>query len=700
MVASNCGGHWGERRVQLTEFRVRNYRSINDSGPIKVAKLTTLVGRNESGKTNLLLALHSLNPAGEKFVALSRIKDFPRNRRLSECNDGTEVVHTQWRLSAEEQKHLAAVFPRAASVKDIIIGRRYGAVRWVDFVELKALTINWADTRAKAEQVRAALEDAAATQDAAVGENLKAAATKFVEQLLEQPSVTPEWATRAKATVGDLRKAIGSVALPVNEQGLLTELEATADSIPRDNEQHAAAQQAILNLLPKFIYLDEYPELNGHQNVADYVRRKGTPFDQLGDPDRRQLPADRNFEKLCKVADLNPSELQDLLAKEEHETRNQLTNRAGAVITTEIRRVWKDRPLKIRFHPDANHLDTLISDPNAVYDVEINLDERSRGFRWFFSFYVTFAADTKGGSAENAIILLDEPGLYLHATSQGDLIRSLSSDFKNQVIYTTHSPFMVPTENLDAIRTVNIDQDAGTQVSNDPAGDARTLFPLQAALGFNLAQSLFVGPNNLVVEGVTDYWILSSASEYLRGVGKTALPKELTMTPAGGAQKIPYMVALLTSERLNVLVLLDDEKQARGTKDELIKTKLIRDDNIVLIVDAFDAPTKPAEADIEDLLDEATFDRLVRQSYDAELVGKKLILNPQVPRIAKRYQEAFQALGLEFNKTRPARLLLNLMVTESDKIVTATAQPRFERLFAAIDAKFQKHLKRASKPFR
>ena len=89
----------------------------------------------------------------------------------------------------------------------------------------------------------------------------------------------------------------------------------------------------------------------------------------------------------------------------------------------------------------------LISDPTQVFDVEVNLNERSRGLRWFFSFYVTFSADTKGGVAQNAILLLDEPGLFLHIESQKDLQLHFEKDFYNQIIYTTHSPFMIPISN-------------------------------------------------------------------------------------------------------------------------------------------------------------------------------------------------------------------------------------------------------------
>jgi predicted ATP-dependent endonuclease of OLD family len=118
--------------VKLVTFRILNYRSINDSGDIAVEKLTSLVGRNEAGKSNLLVALQTLNPAGGP-QDLSQIKNFPRHRRLAECTDNTPVLSTTWKLDAKEQSALVAMFPRAAGVTHVEIGRNYKAVRTVDF---------------------------------------------------------------------------------------------------------------------------------------------------------------------------------------------------------------------------------------------------------------------------------------------------------------------------------------------------------------------------------------------------------------------------------------------------------------------------------------------------------------------------------------------------------------------------------------
>jgi len=678
--------------VKLISFRIQNYRSISDSGEIAVGKLTSLVGRNESGKTNLLLALQTLNPAGG-IKNLLPIKDFPRQRRLGECTDGTPVVSTTWELNDSEQGDLAAMFPRAAGVTHVEIARSYKADRETEFVGLKPIAFSADEVATRLRKIRPVAEVEIDKLEEAPQHSTREALETFATALAVASAPT-DWATHVAPILAAFRKALAaaSITLPEREDGLLSELEDLAAQISKDGPALQAARRWAVTLLPTFVYVDDYPELTGHQNIAEYLARKKANPSQLNE-------SDRNFEKMCKVADLNPEQFNQLRSQNDHETRNQLANRAGAIVTSELRRLWKDRQLKVRFSPDADHLDTFISDPNSVYDVEVNLDERSRGLKWFFSFYITFSADTKGGTAQNAILLLDEPGLYLHALSQGDLLHHFAADFENQIIYTTHSPFMVPTKNLDAIRTVSIGQETGTIVSNDPVGDSRTLFPIQAAMGYSLSQSLFVGPNNLIVEGVTDYWMLSSASSYLESLGKTGLPEGMTLTPAGGAQKIPYMVSLLTSERLQVLVLFDEEKQSRATRDDLVKAKLIRDDNIVFVTDGFDAPAKPSEADIEDMFEPAVYDALVSESYSKELTGKTLTLNPQIPRIVKRYEQAFQNIGIEFHKTRPSRLLLNKMATDAAIMIPQSTVERFDRLFARISKLYAANLKSNAEPF-
>lgn len=673
--------------MRLESFRVRNYRSINDSGEIAVSRITALLGRNESGKSNLLRALHSLNPI-EGFEPLKSIKDFPRHRRLEECNDDTAVLSTTWVLDGEDKEALLEVLPRATDVKRVTVGRNYqGKTRTVGFPDLIPIPFDEADVKSKVKKVAAAVRAAAQKQEAPT--TLDNSADAF-ETVASSTRLRDAWASQTVAAAKNLRTALAGAdaELTDKQEELLSDLEELADSIVGDKDAQQKARTWVVGAIPKFIYVDEYPELDGHHDIAAYIQRKSQG---------QHLDSDKNFDKLCKVAGLKPEDLQNFLANGDYETRNQLANRASAVVTGEIKRLWKDRALKIRFNLDANHLDTIISDPTSTYDVEINLNERSRGFQWFFAFYITFSADTDGGRAEDAIILLDEPGLYLHAKSQSDLLRHLEADFNNQILYSTHSPFMVPTHALDSVRTVNIAEEAGTTVTNDPTGDARTLFPLQAALGYDLAQSLFVGPNNLVVEGVTDFWIMSAVSAYAAEKGRTPLSAALTMTPAGGAQKVSYMVALLTSESLNVLVLLDTERDSKATKDQLLQAKLIRDQNVVFVSEAFASP--PSEADIEDLLDPTVYEALVRESYAVELKGKTLKLNANIPRVAKRVEAGLVGLGIPFHKTRPTRLFLKKMASEPETMVPDQSLERFEALFALVNGRLDKQVSRNSRPF-
>lgn len=669
--------------MELKSFRVRNFRSINDSGEIDVSRITALLGRNESGKSNILRALHSLNPASG-FTKLKPIKDFPRHRKLSECTDWTTVVTSTWVLTEHEQGRIAEIWPAAEGVKEVGITRYYGDKRSVT-ISVPTASHDLSAIKAEARKIDAAVKARASklTEGKAA---LDSASDAFVAAI-SVGATAAKWAETATPALAALRQALAAADTELTDaqDQKLIALEEMAEAIPDNEAAHAKARTWVLQRLPVFMYLEDYPEIEGHQDIAQFLARKNQG---------QQTNADLNFEKLCKVAGLSPKQLQELSQSNDQETRGQLANRAGSVVTTAIRKRWKDRELKVRFNLDAHHFDTLVSDPNSVYDVEVNLDERSRGFQWFFAFYIVFAADTEDGDADGAILLLDEPGLYLHARSQGDLLRHLEDDFSNQIVYTTHSPFMVPTHQLDWVRTVNIAEEVGTIVSNDPSGDARTLFPLQAALGYDLAQSLFVGPNNLVVEGVTDFWMLSAASSRLNEQGKVGLDERLTVTPAGGAQKVHYMVALLTSEQLKVLVLFDDEKDAKATRDDLVKGKLIRSDSVVFVSEAFE--TAPAEADIEDLLDPAVYEKLVREAYAKELKGKTLELNAHIPRIARRFEAAFDVLSIPFHKTRPARLFLQKMATDPSSVLPADSEARFERLCKAINASLEKHLSRSS----
>ncbi len=668
--------------MKLKWFQILSYRSVNDSSKINVEQRTALVGRNEAGKSSLLRALYALKPPEDKLSEFTLARDFPRDRARSEFSKDTKVVETSWELSAEEREELGEIWTRAAAATSVEIGRWYEGKRWVSFEGI-------ADLEQSVDHAREATKH--------VAKGLKTAATKAhkettpldaplaeLEAAVDQDHLASGWAHRVAVSVAALRTAAQGAQIPISETlaGHFEAIVSSAKVVGDDEKDGQAARNWAVKKMPVFVYLDEWDLLPGHYDIEQYVQRTtASPPAPTAE--------DRLFAKLLKVAELDAAELRALLGKS-HEERKLLTDRASRVFTKTLRSLWKDRQLTVEFNVDERHFDIHVSDVDT--QALVNLNERSRGFRWYFSFFVTFAADTQGGDKENAILLLDEPGLFLHATAQSALLKFFET-LPNQLIYSTHSPFMIDPAQIACVRTVTLNEGEGTRVSDVPTGDANTLFPLQAALGYDLTQTLFVGSKNLVVEGVTDYWYLSTVSDHLRETGQ-GMNRDIVITPAGGAPKVPYMVALLTAQKLSVAVLLDQEPQGQSAASDLVKTKLIRDDGVILAGSAFDP--KASAADVEDLLDPAAFIALVEESYSKELGGRKLTLDSRIPRVVRRVEAAFNALGIPFNKTRPAKLFLRKMGTDTLTVLGKVAEDRFARLFDQVNKAIGKIEKRAA----
>lgn len=305
----------------------------------------------------------------------------------------------------------------------------------------------------------------------------------------------------------------------------------------------------------------------------------------------------------------------------------------------------------------------------------LNFSERSRGFVWFFSFLVAFSEYRNRN--EKLILLLDEPGLGLHGAAQSDLLRYIDEKLapEHQVIYSTHSPFMVEPTKLDRVRLVEDVDGEGTKVSDNVLSTSRdTVFPLQAALGYELAQTLFVGPDNIVVEGPADYLYLTVMSEYLKENGRTALEERWTIVPVGGLDKIPTFIALLGAQ-LHVAVIMDSAAGGSQKINDLISRGVISARNIV----SLSAITGSKEADIEDLFDEDAYLRLVNESGAAS-VEKALL--PAGSRITKRIE---RLIGHSYDHHRPARYLLERQ-NDLAKVFADSTLKSFETLFAAVNA--------------
>jgi predicted ATP-dependent endonuclease of OLD family len=288
--------------------------------------------------------------------------------------------------------------------------------------------------------------------------------------------------------------------------------------------------------------------------------------------------------------------------------------------------------------------------------------------------------------------------VFLHASAQEDLLRFIEKELENhQVIYTTHSPFMIGPRHLERVRVVcdrGMDQDKtlpqeeeGTKVFSDPLqADSGSLFPLQGTLAFHTMQNLLMGPHTLIVEGVSDMFYIQGMTDLLERAEKTGLSDAWTLTPVGGIDRVPTFAALFGAQKqLNLALLIDYQKKDQPTLDNMYKQNLLKQSRVFTFADF----TGTAEADIEDMFDPEFYLELVNGEYKDEL-PKRIFQGdlPQHPRIVARLEQYFQRNALKnnvrFNPYRPARYFAE-HASELSTRMSAKTQERFEAAFKAVN---------------
>ena len=396
-----------------------------------------------------------------------------------------------------------------------------------------------------------------------------------------------------------------------------------------------------------------------------------------------------------------------------YETFNAMLQAASTNITEQILEYWSQNPdLDVEVKIDeARSGDPAPFDQgtiararikNNLHKVDTPFSERSAGFVWFFSFLVKFTQVKNTGSP--VILLLDEPGLSLHGKAQGDLLRFIDDKLgpSHQVIYTTHSPFMVPADELQRVRIVEDRVDVtktprrsdGTKVTQDVLRvEADTLFPLQGALGYEAIQTLFIGEHTLLVEGPSDILYLQALSAALKARGRTELDARWTICPAGGIDRIMPFVSLFSGRRLHVAVLSDEAQGAKGKVERIRKSDILRAGHFYTVADFIDA----AEGDIEDIFDPEIYAVIVNRSYRLpephRVTVEKLDQDPSTPRVVKKVEAMFQLMPDTipmFDHFTPAAWLIrnpDVLAEESKPIedTLAVAEHVFEKFNGLLD---------------
>ncbi len=594
--------------MKLLKGRVTNYRSVKDSGWFEIeGGKTIFVGSNEAGKTAILQALQQINPPVD-VPKLDSLRDYPRGdyndittKKVDPAATDVAVVH--FTLEDNDKKLIPEEFHKCI----YIYGRKLDNKAWHDLEGGPSLTTY--------QSIKKDLVRLASHMDNQFSKNeeVSSAANKPSEELA---SVTLNWSDYYQ--IRDER--VAALEAWLNKNIIHVDEENETENKRFDELQKACgiskSRAEVLTILasrkPIFVLFSNYfrvRPLIHLEHLATRIEQKlldDAQYDYGNECLLKLLGfSARELSKLGKVAEPDASDLDGLKTyRDKLDKRQYQLNSASVRLTSEIRRIWNPNPNraeadKLRILADGQYLKVVVEDDLGV---EIELDQRSEGFQWLVSFFVVFFAEAIG-KHENAILLLDEPGLSLHGLKQRDFRETISRlSETNQTIYTTHSPFLVGPDELDLVRVVEMtDRKVGTKVHTTvTADDPASLLPLQEALGYDLAQSLFAQQRNLVVEGLTDLWYLEATAELLRASDIVDLNSKIALISANSASKVVYYATILHAHNLKIAALLDSDAagEQAATQENLVNT--LGNKSILRSKDFYKGEVKTPE--IEDLL--------------------------------------------------------------------------------------------------
>lgn len=651
--------------MKLREYTVREFRSIWDSGPITLDEQTTcLVGKNEAGKTALLTALYRTNPIIASDAVFDETYDYPKREvedyRFEVENgdrDKAVVVECLYEMEDDDIEAVTSVLgPKVLKGKTFKRETYYGTSnnKFILSADDAAARKHLADNPALPDELKDTLKGAA-DWDAFAAALDAAEAIEAVNTL--------------KALVAKVR-----------EKGLASYI----------------FNSLIWPRAPKFLYFDEYYQMKGQANLNALIAREDA-----------QTLEDSDYPLLGLINLARLDHRQIVATKNTTELKNKLEG-AGNYLTKRIVKYWsQNQHIKMEFDvrdakpEDPTGMQQGINVWGEVYDTvhwaHTPLGTRSRGFVWFFSFLAWYE-DIKR-QKQNVILLLDEPGLSLHGRAQGDLLSYFEAELaKHQLIYTTHSPFMIDPAKfqrvrivqdlgIDAKETLPKDQDGTKVLTNVFDATDDSLFPLQGALGYEIQQTLFIGPNSLVVEGPADMLYLRAVAAQLEREGRAGLSEDWVITPVGGSGKVPAFVALLAPQKgMNVATLLDIQNSDRAQIDDLYKKKLLKKKQVATYAEF----AETSEADVEDMFERDFYVSLVNAEFAKELkapvpIGKLNAKEPRTLRAIEAYLGSNPFKSGAFGHYRPARYFSDNAATLWPEVSNAT-KDRFEAVFKHLNA--------------
>ncbi len=597
----------------LTSFRVTNFRSIVDSGELYTSDCTCLVGTNESGKTNLLAALHKLNPADG--VRIDPLTDYPRKQYVTyDTNSGKEpFVRATFTMDTSVREQLSPILGYTTQLLTTVeVARYYTGMYDVNFPAsfLSQYPNKYIHTLLSAFWEKYLISDLITRDKEEITQDLR----EFIDRLI---ALLPASGSLGEYDVYNLIAQIDEFItvkysrrqpfrLFVDEQ-LKTPLEHIARLLNNKRIVLSVDQQRLfLDQLPRFVYYSEYGNLDA-EIYLPHVIQNSTRQD-LGLKEQSKV---RTLKVLFDFVRLIPEEILELGSevsqtrvinrdsygridstvmetalentvdqeRENKKKREVILQAASVQLTKDFQEWWRQATYRFRFQADGNHFRIWVSDEKRTEEIE--LDGRSKGLQWFFSFFLTFRAE-QVNSHSSCILLLDEPGLSLHPIAQQDLLTFLHSLSRtNQLIYTTHSPFMIGSRALNNLKMVYVGPDGNSVISNDyqvTKSDANASFyPIRAALNLNVSEQLFTARLPVLVSDVSSQIYLQLIQSYLLQTGAHPPTKDVLFIPNASPADMEPLARILFQQIGSMPYVLLDSTAVGHTLAQSLRHTMYKD---------------------------------------------------------------------------------------------------------------------------
>lgn len=333
------------------------------------------------------------------------------------------------------------------------------------------------------------------------------------------------------------------------------------------------------SLLPRFYYRKNEDELQNEYEIEEVKKqikdRKGSLY------------------KFLLAGEIRPQEILLSMENDDEMQQDLCRKRVEEKIKINIQKrfneFYEGENVQIKMSFKRKVLKILVK----TNETTTNINERSNGLRWYLNLFIDILAnDIKD---KNVVFLLDEPGVYLHVNAQRELLRLFYDLCKNdnQVVYSTHSPYMIDSNNIINIRAIEKDEKGHTNIYNtaydsklNSVSKRETLSPLIQAIGADLRFN--IGPQgeklNIVTEGITDYMYYTSMLYYF-DVKEEDMPY---IIPAVGAGNVNVIVSILIGWGCDFKVILDYDKAGFAECDKLIENLNLKINEDIFFVNCRD----------------------------------------------------------------------------------------------------------------